>query len=226
MSTSNPSDVVGVQQLIDRLKNDGVEEGKQQADALLSEAKKQAAAIIEEARGQADAIIREATEQSERTENNGKRALSLASRDTSLRLKEQLEREFRGWIGALVSEQLDAPEFLGEIIRDMASHTASAVGGAGPGNTEASSAKLTILTSEDQTPIIDAFVRGQTAAMFRGGVEVQSDRSIDHGFRMKIEGHEVEIDITDEAVTAAMMRYLAPKFRLLIGSDAVGPATG
>ena len=35
MSTSSTSDTVGVQQLIDRLKAEGVQEGQQQADALL-----------------------------------------------------------------------------------------------------------------------------------------------------------------------------------------------
>jgi len=222
MSTSTTNDPVGVQQLIDRIKTDGVQEGQQQADAVLAEARKHAAAIVEEARGQADTILGEARQQSERLETNGKRALSLASRDVSLRLKEQLQREFRGWIGGLVQEQLAAPEFLGEVIREMASRTISAVegvGGTGESAKDAAPGKLTVLTSGEQSQPLDAFVRSQTASMFRRGVEVQSDQSIGHGFRIKIEGKEVEIDFTDEAVTAALMRFIAPKFRQLIGSD-------
>ena len=90
MSNTN---TVGVQELIDRLKSEGVQEGEQQAEALLTETKKQAASIIEDARREAEQIVHEAQSEAERLEANGKRALALASRDTSLRLKEQLQHD-------------------------------------------------------------------------------------------------------------------------------------
>lgn len=230
MSTSTSNQPVGVQQLIDRLKSDGVEEGQQQAEALLAAAKQQAAAITEEARREADAILSEAQQEAERIQTNGKRALSLAARDASLQLKEQLQREFRGWVGALVQTQLDAPGFLADVLHEMAkqaiaSTSGSAGGGSAGGGGEAGQAataqsgKLTALVSGNQTESLDAFVKGQAAEMFRHGVEVRPEPSIAHGVRIQIEGQEVEIDFSDEAATAAMMRFLAPKFRQLIGSD-------
>ena len=127
---AGPSDGnVGVQELIDRLKTEGVQEGQYQAETLLSEAKKQAAKIVDAARAEADTIVQEAQQQAERTETNGKRALALASRDASLQLREQLQHEFRGWIGRLVREQFDEPEFLAKLIREMAVQVMASVVG-------------------------------------------------------------------------------------------------
>ena len=54
--------------------------------------------------------------------------------------------------------------------------------------------------------------------MLRQGVSLNADRSLTHGFRVQIVGDDIEINFTDEAVTAALMRFLAPKFRQRIGS--------
>jgi len=221
MSKPTANATAGVQELINRLKNDGVEEGKHQADALLAAAKKQAAAIVAAAHAEADTITRDAQHQAERTEANGLRSLSLASRDASLHLKEQLQREFRGWIGGLVREQLDSPQFLADVIGQLASHAGAALG---DGSQAPTAGVATILTPDGQTAAIDKFVKGQAAAMFRSGVTVQPNPAVSHGFRIQIRGKEVEVDFTDEAVTAAMMRFLAPKFRQLIGAGPSQPA--
>ncbi|KAA1261986.1 V-type ATP synthase subunit E [Rubripirellula obstinata] len=210
--TTKTSDTVGVQQLIDRLKSEGVQEGKEQASALLAAAKQEAAAIIEAARDEADTLLRDAGREAEKTEVNGKRALSLAARDTGLQLKEQLEREFRGWIGALTEQQLDQPDFLPKIILEMAGQCSDTV--------VESKGEIKLLSNENHSSQeIERFVKSQAAAMFQHGVTVQLDPSVQHGFRMQLTGKNVEIDMTDQAVTSALMRFLAPKFRKLIGSS-------
>ncbi|PAY21602.1 hypothetical protein CKO51_00620 [Rhodopirellula sp. SM50] len=231
MSTSSPVDKaahpqpdakadasVGVQELIDRLKSEGVQEGQQQAEALLAEAKKQAAKLIDAARAEAATIASEAQLQAERTQTNGKRALELASRDASLHLKEQLQHEFRGWVGGLVREQFEDTEFVAELIREMATQAIATLD-AGPAGAESDqTAKLKLLVSPDGAKSIEAFVKGQAADMLRQGVELQADRSLTHGFRIQIIDDDIEINFSDEAVTAALMRFLAPKFRQRISS--------
>lgn len=223
-TTSSPADTVGVQQLIDRLKSDGIEEGKQRAEALLLAAKKEAAAMLGAARTEADTIVRDAGREAARTEVNGKRALALAARDTSLQLKEQLEREFRGWIGGLVQQQLDAPEFLPQVIREMAGQCSDVI--------DQSSGEIKFLVADagnehnSAAHELEKFVQNQAALMFEKGVSVQLDPSVQHGFRMRLAGKNVEIDMSDEAVSAALMRFLAPKFRKLIGSSHDEGASG
>ncbi len=223
-ANTDSNGTVGVQQLIDRLKSEGIRKGEQQADALLAAAKKEAAAIVETARAEAETILRDAQQQSQRTEDNGKQALILASRDTRLQLKEHLEREFRGWIGALVQKQLDAPEFLSKAILEIAGQCRGVVGKSVTNREPPSASSMTILVSPSDSEQVQAgcelkaFVEGQAAAMFGEGVFVQFDPSVQHGFRMRLDGKHVEINFTDEAITTALMRFLAPEFRKLIGS--------
>ena len=47
----------GVQQLIDRLQQEGVEKGRTEADAVLAAARQQAVDILDQARQQADEIL-------------------------------------------------------------------------------------------------------------------------------------------------------------------------
>jgi V/A-type H+-transporting ATPase subunit E len=228
-ANADSNGTVGVQQLIDRLKSEGIQEGKQQADALLAVAKKEAVAIIESAHAEAETILRDAQRQAQRTEDNGKQALALASRDASLQLKEHLEREFRGWIGALVQKQLDAPEFLSKVILEMAGECREVVGKSAIDREPPSANKISVLVSSSDTDktsaahALKAFVNAQAVAMFGEGVFVQFDPSVRHGFRMRLDGKHVEINFTDEAVTTALMRFLAPEFRQLIGSIAQEP---
>tara|TARA_R110002072_G_scaffold284006_1_gene447801 strand:- start:20703 stop:21332 length:630 start_codon:yes stop_codon:yes gene_type:complete len=206
MSTNNPSipGETGVSELIDRLKSEGVAEGQQQADAILSAAKDEAAAIVEAAQAEAEKIEATARDEAERTRTNGTQALKLASRDAAIQLREQLEQEFHGWISRIVDQPLSDPEFLGQLIRDMASDAA----------TDAS--RIDVSVAEQHAAALDQFTQSQTAEMLRDGVEIRADRSIENGFRFKVDGSNVEINFTDEAVTAATMRLLAPKFRQLI----------
>lgn len=214
VAASHPD--VGVQELIDRLKAEGVQEGQQQAQALLAEAKQQAARIVDAARAEADTIVQEAQQEATRTQTNGRRALALASRDASLQLKEQLQHEFRGWIGKLVRAQLDDPEFLADLIRAMASQAMASIAGDDSGGDDHGS-KLTFLVDPQRVESVESFVAGQAAEMLRHGVRLHADPALVHGFRVQIVANDVEINFSDEAVTAALMRFLAPKFRQQIG---------
>ncbi len=229
MSSSSPADTstrgessagetAGVQELIDRLKSEGVNEGQQAAESLLAEARKQAATIVDAAHTEADELVKAARLRVEQMEANGKRALALASRDTCLQLKEQLQHAFRGWVGQLVSEQLTDPEFLAELICKMASEAITAHGDQdGSGNSTEADQMIFSVVGEN-AELIETFIKQQAAEMLRQGIRLQVDHSLSHGFRVQRAEQEFEIDFTDEAVTAALMRFLAPKFRQLIGS--------
>ena len=163
------------------------EEGQQQAEALLAEAKKQAAIIVDAAHAEADTIVKEAQQQAEQTQANGKRALALASRDTSLQLKEQLQHEFRGWVGRLVQDQLDGPKFLAELIRELAAQAIARDHGDGPDTQDSEQpAKLRFLVGGGESKPLEEFIKGQAAEMLRQGVCLQADRSLTHGFRVQL----------------------------------------
>ena len=203
MSSSSPADTgtrgdassgetVGVQELIDRLKSEGVQEGQLRAEALLAEAKKQAAIIVDAAHAEADKLVKEAQRHVAQTQANGKRALALASRDTSLQLKEQLQHEFRGWVGRLVQDQLADRNFVAELIREMAGQAIAAISDGPDTQDSEQPVKLRFLVGGGESKSLEAFIKGQAAEMLRQGVCLQADRSLTHGFRVQLVDENIE----------------------------------
>jgi hypothetical protein len=166
--------------------------------------------------------LKAAQQEAERTRTNGCRALALASRDSSLQLKEQLQHEFRGWVAGLVRTQLEQQDFLAEMIREIGGQALSMLDGRNGSADVDPGESLSFLVADDETGSLQSFLKGQVSEMLRAGVSLQADRSVTHGFRVQIVEEHVEIDFSDEAVTAVLMRFLAPKFRQLIDSASEG----
>ena len=73
----------GVQELIDRLREKGVEEGKEQADQLVADARQQAAQMLDDARREAADLLQRAREEAERL----RAALSGDQKESSYRVQ-------------------------------------------------------------------------------------------------------------------------------------------
>ena len=71
----------GVQELINRLSQEGVAEGQRQADGIVNDAQRKADAILESARKQAADMLSKAREEASQYQAAGEEALRLAARD-------------------------------------------------------------------------------------------------------------------------------------------------
>src|SRR5215471_784653 len=72
----------GVDALIARLRDQGIAQGRTQADALIAEAKKQAADIVAAAKREADGVRVKANEDAGKLKAAGEDAVRQATRDT------------------------------------------------------------------------------------------------------------------------------------------------
>ena len=77
----------GVESLIGRLRDEGITQGRVQAEALVTAAQQQAAEIVATAQREAEAILARATEEAGKLKAAGEDAIRLAMRDTILALK-------------------------------------------------------------------------------------------------------------------------------------------
>ncbi|MDA0423656.1 hypothetical protein, partial [Stutzerimonas frequens] len=109
----------GVEALIERLRQQGVEQGQQQAAELVEEAQRRADWLLEQARQEADNLRHRAQEDAERLRRAGEDALKMAARDMNLQLREQLAHTFADRVRLQVVEQLDSEAFIREVIREV-----------------------------------------------------------------------------------------------------------
>lgn len=195
----------GVQQLIDRLHNEGVAAGQKEGERLIEKARREAAQIIADAKREAQKHHSEALAAIEREKEAAHAALQMAVRDTVLKMRSEIAARFQAQVRRLVTEELREKEFLRRLILEIAGESMKE---AAPGQA------MEILVSDK--PAMDRLVREISAEMLREGFEIKPADGEQSGIRVRLKGEDVEIDITDKAVSEALLKHLLPRFRYIV----------
>lgn len=203
MANENISKSAGVDVLIDRLKSDGVSRGKQEADAIVADAKRQALTILDAARREADQIVTDAKSEAERVRQTSNQALQLAGRDALLKLRESFQLQFENRLRKLVGTTLQEPEMLRKLILEVA----------GKARPEDDRVELLLPTDAANGDPLESFVSGLTAEMLGEGVSFGVGDDVAAGVRVRLNDRDVDIDLSDEALTSFLKRFLVPRFR-------------
>lgn len=208
MAKDNLTKTSGVEQLIDRLKSDGVAKGKHEADAILADAKKQALEIVDAARREADQILGEAKDEAERLRKTSGQALQLAGRDAMLKLRESFQLQFENRLRKLVGTALREPDTLRKLILEVAGKNRPDAPGA--------NVQLLLPHAAGESDPLSGYVAGLTAEMLADGVTFGVGEDVDAGVRVRLGDRDVEVDLSDEALAAFLSRFLIPRFRELM----------
>ena len=107
----------GVQDLISRLRDEGVQAGRQEADRILNEARKRAAEIVAQAKSEAEEVRNKARSEIEAERGASREAIQLAFRDAELKLRSEFRAVVAERVKRLVSMELSDREFLREVIK-------------------------------------------------------------------------------------------------------------
>jgi V/A-type H+/Na+-transporting ATPase subunit E len=199
----------GVEKLIERLRDEGVKAGEASASKAVEEAERQAAEILIKAQRAADEMLAEARQDLKREQIAAKEALNVALRDSVLDLKERLTARFKAQVRSLIEKELRGEDFLRQVIIAVA-------GSAAPPADQA----IEILFSAGGGPaggqVMDSFILSVTKDVLRQGVEFTPTTAKKAGIRIAIRGTDLEIDLTEEALSDLILRHLTPRFRELM----------
>lgn len=210
----------GVQELIDRLREEGVTKGQEEADGLVTDARQKAVEILDDAQRAAEKIIAGAQSEAERKCKSGEEALRLAARDAVLKLQEAIGEDFVRKVRKLVSHTLGDREFLQRLILEIArkampEQTAGAVEVLLPDNV----VTLEELRDKPEQPVegtLSHFVLGLAGDVLREGLSFGVSDDDVPGVRIRLVEEEVEIELTDETISALLMDHLVPRFRAIM----------
>lgn len=216
---ANSKESSGVEDLIGRLREQGVEAGKAQADELMEQTRLRAEQRLDDARRQADAILQKAREEASQTKRAGEEAVQLAVRDAMLRLKSEMVEQFADRVRRLVTKELDDSDFLKQMILEISRRSAPPVG---------QLAKL--LLPEDVVGLeqlrrdpeevkegtLSHFVATVTKDMLREGLEIGTRDDQVAGIRIRLQEEDIEIELTDQAIADLLLRHLVPRFRAIM----------
>jgi V/A-type H+-transporting ATPase subunit E len=206
----------GVQQLIDRLRNEGVAAGELEAAQLVERAKKQAAQIVSDAKKLADEERAQASAYIARESEAAKAAVQLAVRDTVLTMRSEIVARFKAQVRRLVTAELNDPEFLRRLIFAVAGRTLPEEFRTQPVELFIADQMLGGEGSDEARQRTDRMLLGITADMLREGVEIRVAGDNRPGFRVRLAGKDIEMDLTDKAVSEALIAHLLPRYRSIV----------
>lgn len=211
----------GVQELIDKLKNLGVDEGQRQAEQIIKEAELQASRIIDQAKAEADRLSSEAFHKIEVERASAHEAIKMAFRDTEITLRSKFREAFSSHLKRLVSLELEDKDFIKQLVLVIAGLKSAETAEAGqinlvlPAKIFESGESSAPLSSEGKQRL-KHLVLGITGEMLREGVELDLSPDVRAGIKVRLVGEDIQIDLTDEALSDLLLKYLLPRYREIV----------
>ena len=114
----------GVQALISRIRDDGVQAGQGKADEIIFQAREEAARLVDEARAEADEVRSKTALEIESNQKAALEALKLAARDTRLQLEAEVLAAFEDHVKRLVAPVAYDGSFVRTLILVLAGQAA------------------------------------------------------------------------------------------------------
>ncbi len=192
-----------LQQLTQKLYDEGLSKGRSEAEKLVADAQAKAKTIIADAEAQAEEIVKNARKAAEDLQKNSLTEISLAGRQAVSKIKE----EINGMIVAkTVSKGVAQATLDASFIKEMLLSVARNWNGA-------SSEKVSLgaLLPADRQAELDAALAGSIQQLLDAGVEVGYSKDVTSGFKVGAKNGGYYISFSDEDFDALLGEYLREK---------------
>mgnify|MGYP006291459507 CR=1 FL=1 len=213
----------GVDALIARLRDQGVANGRAQAEQIVAEGQRKAEQLLREAEQQAADLVARAREEADSLRLAGEEALRVAMRDTVLEMKTQLSTRFSNEMRRLVATELKQEAFLQRLTLEIAGRAREEAGIDQAEDIEIVLPRdlvglddLKRRPEELQAGSLAHFVLNITDDLLREGIRFRVADRDQTGIRVSMQGGEIQVDLTDAQVAAALLEHLHPRFRAIL----------
>lgn len=213
----NQESTAGVQELIQKIKSQGVEEGRQKADAIIRQAELDAEKILSTARERADQLYIEAKEKITTEQVASQEAIKIAFRDSELELRAKFRDAFTAYFKKMVSEQLIDKDFIRQLILQIAGIKSNEL--ASEKNIAVEVPRRLVEkegATEEGKEGLKKLVLGTTNQLLREGVLLRLSEDLKGGIRVILLDKKIEFDLSDEAFSNLLLNHLMPRYRAIV----------
>ncbi|MCR5519260.1 MAG: hypothetical protein K6F21_02915 [Bacteroidales bacterium] len=195
-----------LQELTEKLYQEGLVKGKEEGEALLAQAKKQAADIVAEAEKKAAAINAKAEKDAADLRSKVESDLKMAASQCLQATKKDIENLVVGKIEeSKVSESLKDGAFIKEIIRKVAEKF----------NAD-EAADLVLVLPESQKAELEPWVAGELSKALKGGVQASFSKKVSGGFTIGPKDGGWFVSLSEQTFNELIAEYLRPVTRKLL----------
>lgn len=201
-----------LQELTEKIYNEGVAKAKAEAEKIKAEAEKQAKAILEEAEKQKSRIIADAEKQARELERNIKSEIKLASRQAINELKQQITN-------LVVAEIVEKPtksafdddKFIKELIEIVMSNW---------DEKRSQDCEVNVYLPKKHEQRLNEFFKQKFKRLLDKGLTVSYEEQLKSGFQIGPKDGSYKISFTDNDFEQFFKAYLRPRtIKLLYQED-------
>lgn len=195
-----------LQELTDKLYNEGLSKGREEGEALLAKAKSQAADIVAEAEKKAAEIMTKAEKEAEAYKVKVAGDLKMAASQSVQATRKDIEDlvVFK-MTGSATEKALSDEAFVKEVIKAVAEKF----------NAE-TAMDLNLVLPETLKSSLEPFVKNELSIILKGQVNASFSKKIAGGFTIGPKDGSYFISLTDETFKELISEYLRPATRKLL----------
>ncbi len=195
-----------LQELTQKLYQEGLSKGKEEGQAIVEAAKKEAEAIVKKAKEDAQAILDKAAKDADSHRIKVEGDVKMASLEALQTTRAAIENLVVATaVEKPVKDAMSEEKFIKEIISAVATKFSSQ-----------ESADLALVLPENLKAGLEPFVKGELAKLVGKGVDATFSRKIGAGFKIGPKDGSYFISLTDDAFIALIGEYLRPATKQLL----------
>lgn len=192
-----------LQQLTQKLYDEGLEKGRAEADRMVAEARTKAAKIVADAEAQAEEVLRRAQAKAEDVEKNTLTEIALAGKQAVARIKSEIASLIVAKATETgVREAAVDPAFIKEMFLAVARNWNGA---------DAGKVELKALLPEGEREKLDAAFSKTAGELLAAGIEVGYSKEVRTGFKVGAKDGGYYISFSDADMEALLSEYLREK---------------
>lgn len=195
-----------LQELTDRLYNEGLSKGREEGELLLAKARQDAADIVAKAQAEAEALVAQARKSAEELKSKAESDIRMASQQSLQATRHDIENLL---LDATVSDKVEKaakdPGLIKEVILAVAQKFSAE-----------QATDISLVLPEALKAKLEPWLGKELAAALKAGVTASFSKKLGGGFTIGPKDGSWFIDLSDESFKALISEYLRPVTRKLL----------
>ncbi len=200
---------VQLQELVDKIRKDGVETAEASASEIIRNAEAKALAIVNAARAESESIVKKGTEEAKRAEAASISAIKQAGRNLILSFRDGIVAELDAIVKTETVKAYNA-DMLKELIPTAVKSWVASTG----------EDDVRVLLSESDAAKLESGLKAALKAEIEKGLTIGAGRNVSGGFRIGTKDGSAYYDFSAQAVADLFSAYLNPRVADILKSAA------
>ena len=197
-----------LQELTEKILEEGVKKGEDQANSIIEDAKNRSKDIIHDAKAEAESIVSKAKKEADDLARTVRSEIQLASRQAISVLKNQITDTITArTIDKDISALLKDPKIILEFIQNIMENWSP---------DKAEKEDFSIMLPANNQKELEEYFNTQAKALMKKGLEIKFSRDLAGGFQISSTDSSFKISLTDKDFMEFFKQLLRPKIKKVL----------